>query len=151
MSKVILLIIGFFGSRRCQDFRTIFSFLEALKRKIPDLRVVTGDCAGTDELVYRACKQLQIPVKVFKVSDNPSEISYEPEQTDILEIIDEGSLRQRLRNRTIRLVKYVAKQDGKLIGYQVSGKGSQLAIRMAKQLNVPVYVIDPVNRKLIKL
>lgn len=146
-----MLIIGFFGSRYCRDFHTILSFLEVLKQKVPEVCVVVGDCIGVDELVYRACKQLQIPVKVFKVSNNLSEISYEPESRDILEVIDEGPLRQRLRNRTIRFVKYVAKHNGKLIGYQVNGKGSQLAIRTAKQLNVPVYVIDPTNQKLIKL
>ncbi len=143
------MMIGFFGSRYCKDYYTILSCLKSLKAKF-SLTVVTGDCIGVDELTYKACKQLGIPVKVFKVKDNPT--GYDPEPQDILETIDSPrKLSERLAKRTIKFINYIAQHRGFLIGYQVDGSGSQLAIRTAKQLNIPVYIIDPVNRQLIRL
>ena len=141
-------MIGFFGSRKCRDYETIKSILRALMRQ-ENLQVVTGDCRGVDELTYRACKELGIPVRVFVVKDNP--LGYSPEKDDIVEVVQGVNLVAALRKRTVRVVRYVKEHGGVLVGYQVDGKGSQLAIRTARELGVPVFVVDRDARKLRRL
>jgi len=139
-------MIGFFGSRMCRDYETIRSVLRALKDRANLQQVVTGDCRGVDKLTYRACKELGIPVRVFVVENNP--LGYSPERGDIVEVVRAGDLRVALRERTKKLVKYVKEHGGMLVGYQVNGKGSQLAIRTARELGVLVFVVDRDARKL---
>ena len=136
-------VIGFFGSRQGCSSRTI----EAIFKKLScfnDVTIVVGDCIGVDQQVYDYCKANNIPVRVIATLNNWDKISYSPDPKDILEYVGSSSepLRVRLSKRTRRFVEYVKSQNGFLIGINTSGKGSQLAIKTAKQLGVRVYTVN---------
>lgn len=138
------LLIGFFGSRRGCPERVLKKYISSLKEKYgSELTIVIGDAKGVDFQVYKIAKELGIKVRVFQTYKNWKRISYEPEPDDIATIVgkDIEPLRVRLARRTAEMVKYVHENGGVLVGCKVTGKGSQLAIRVAKEYNVPVDII----------
>ena len=142
-------VIGFFGSRNGCYSRTIEAIFKKLSRF--NVTIVVGDCIGVDKAVYDYCKANGIPVRVIATLNNWEKISYKPDPKDILEYVGspEEPLRVRLAKRTRRFVEYVKSKNGFLIGINTSGKGSQLAIKIAKQLGVRVYVNNESSKRAI--
>ena len=138
-------VVGVFGSRYGAPATVIQSVIDILSKKHGDLFVVVGDCVGVDQQVYNYCVEIGIPIGVFVVYDNWNKISYKPSPEHVLEVVGDGSepLKVRLHERTVRLVEYVKRHGGYLVGINTNGKGSQLAIRTAKQLGVPVKLVNP--------
>jgi len=144
ISVVVKIIIGFFGSRYGCNEEKLKQKLKELKNKYPELKIIVGDAKGVDHQVYTLCKKMNINVKVFKVFNNWDKISYQPEEDDVIKIVGsrEQTLRVRLAMRTVELVKFVKKHGGFLVGCNVNGKGSQLALKTASKLGVEVDVIE---------
>jgi hypothetical protein len=135
------MLVGFFGSRNGCPPYAVERIFQKLREKSSDITVVVGDCIGVDQQVCEYCKAHGIPVKVIAVCNNWSKISYRPHSDDVIETIGSPNetLRVRLVKRTQRIVEYVKSQNGFLVG--INTRGSQRAIRTAKQLSVPVSLI----------
>ncbi len=140
-------VIGIFGSRNGAPDHIIKKVINVLTQKHGNITIVVGDCIGVDQQVYNYCTNNNIPVGVITVHNNWSKISYKPAPEHIIKTIGTNikSLKARLHQRTVELVKYVKQHNGYLVGINTSGKGSQLAIRTAQQLNVPVKLVNPKN------
>ena len=126
-------VVAVFGSRHGYNPDKIRSVLLKLKNKFDsDLTIVVGDCIGVDETAYRLCKELGIDVKVFVVRDNP--IGYQPEPDDIVTVIGgKIPLRIKYARRTHQVFLYTYHSNGYFIGFNTSGKGSQLMISFIKE------------------
>ena len=137
------MIIGFFGSRNGCDEKALEEKIKELKNTYPELTIIVGDAKGVDFQVYKLCKKMGIKVLVFQVYNNWDKISYQPEKNDVIKTVGDKSLplKNRLAMRTVKLVEYVKKHNGFLVGCNVNGKGSQLAIKTASRLGLPVKII----------
>lgn len=134
------MIVGFFGSRNGHDEKIMESVLLKLKSRFGGrLFVVVGDCVGVDEITYRLCKKHGIRVGVIAVRNNWSKISYRPSPDDVIEFVGEPSepLRSRLSARTRRFFEYVYSRNGCFVGFNVTGPGSQIVVRLIRERNIP--------------
>lgn len=135
-----MVVVGIFGSRNGYDESVVESVLLKLKSRFGDrLFVVVGDCVGVDEITYRICKKNGIRVGVIAVRNNWSKISYSPSPDDVIEVVGELSdpLKSRLSARTRKFFEYVHSHNGCFIGFNTSGRGSQIVVRLIRQHGVP--------------
>jgi len=130
-------VVAMFGSRNGYDTDKIRSVLLKLKQRFGDrLTVVVGDCVGVDETAYRLCKELGIDVKVFMVENNP--LGYKPDPEDVFSAVrGKIPLKVKYAKRTQQVFLCAYHANGYYIGFNTSGKGSQLMIGFIKERMLP--------------
>lgn len=134
--------IGFAGTRKGVSVKVLEKIFSVLQRRFGSFEVIVGDCTGVDQQVYEFCKANEIPVRVVAVKDNWSKISYRPDPSDVIEYVSGEPLKRRLAKRTVRLVELLSERNGVLVAIlDESSKGTRLAIRTARELEVPVKIV----------
>lgn len=126
-------VVAIFGSRNGYDIDKIRSVLLKLKKRFGDrLTVVVGDCIGVDETAYRLCKELSIDVRVFMVENNP--LGYKPDLEDIFSAVrGRIPLKVKYAKRTQQVFLCAYHANGYFVGFNTSGKGSQLMISFIRE------------------